>query len=159
MTIMSHLTDYESLWRHKRKKFQMTFFRKFRFLDEVFASMTLKIPFALHSNRNAIISRVPATVAIWSVKWFVFILETEFRIAWPVKTSKCRSWLDWASEEAKGIEIVHQGVRITSPNGWFRRSRVTLAPWQHFSRAKFFVWARSPSNSLLLIISCSKVST
>ena len=128
----------------------MTFLRKFRFLDEVFASMTLKIPFALHSNRNAIISRVPATVAIWSVKWFVFILETEFRIAWPIKTSKCRSWLDWASEEAKGIEIVHQGVRITSSNGWFRRSRVTLAPWQHFSRAKFFVWARSPSNSLLL---------
>ena len=65
----------------KEKKLQMTFLRKFRFLDEVFASMTLKIPFALHSNRNAIISRVPATVAIWSVKWFVFTLETEFRIA------------------------------------------------------------------------------
>ena len=65
----------------KEKKITNDFLRKFRFLDEVFASMTLKIPFALHWNRNAIISRVPATVAIWSIKWFVFILETEFRIA------------------------------------------------------------------------------
>ena len=50
-------------------------------MDEVFASMTLKIPFALHSNRNAIISRVPTTVAIWSVEWIVFILESEYGIA------------------------------------------------------------------------------
>ena len=39
----------------KEKKLRMIFLRKFRFWDEVFASMTLKIPFALHSNRNAII--------------------------------------------------------------------------------------------------------
>ena len=119
MTIMSDLNHYESLWRHKRKKITNDFFRKFRFFDEVFASLTLKIPFALHSKLEAIISRVPAIFSTWSMEWFGLILETELGNAWPIKTSKCRSWWDWAWKGVEGTDIIRQSVRITNSNRLF----------------------------------------